>query len=129
VRHVARHASHVLHCRTCRLKLALLLAVALLFAFASAAHAGGSNGQTDCSNTAGVIVAANIKRLSWLLTAPTTNSATVYVGFSSAVTTAGATRGIPIDAGGVFSDSTYTGDVYCIVAAGTQPLIYGETTR
>ncbi len=86
----------------------------------------GTNASVTCSTTATLLLSANAKRRSFLILAPPTNTVTVYVGFSSGVTTS---NGIPLNASNNLSDNTYVGAVYCIVASGTAPLIAGETKR
>jgi hypothetical protein len=82
--------------------------------------------QVTCATTATLALAANGKRRSLTLIAPASNTAVVYVGFTSAVTT---TTGIPVSPGTGLNDSTYIGTIYCRVAAATQPLSVGETAR
>lgn len=87
---------------------------------------GATNASVTCNNTATLLLAANAKRRSFLIVAPPTNTVTVYVGFSSGVTTG---NGIPLNASNNLSDNTYVGALYCIVATGTASLIATETKR
>ncbi len=113
--------------------LALVLVLLLLPAGAGAQYTtlqpdavNGTNTQVSCGTSATLALAANGRRRSSSLVTPATNSATVFSGFNSSLTTA---NGIAVSAGAAVNDNTYVGAYYCIVAAGTQTLAVGETFR
>lgn len=87
----------------------------------------GTSDEITCSSVSPTTVLnANSKRRSFLIVAPPTNTATVYVGFSNTMTIV---NGIPLNANNSLSDSTYVGAVYCLVESGTAKLIASETKR
>lgn len=88
----------------------------------------GSSTEVSCGTSATLLLAANSKRRSWVTVAPPSNTTTVYVGFSTSVTTSGANRGIPLNANNTVSDNTYVGAIYCISTVAT-PLIIASTNR
>lgn len=110
----------------------------LLLAFTLTEYAGAAtisispdastatNVSVTCANTATLLLAGNGKRRSWVALAPPTNTITVYIGFSSGVTTS---NGLAMNANNTLSDNTYVGAVYCIAASATSPLIVAETSR
>lgn len=79
-----------------------------------------------CTTSATIALASNSTRRSWLIVSPPTNTATVYIGFSTSLTTA---NGIPMNANNSLFDDTYVGRIYCIVASGTAPITVSETKR
>jgi len=85
-----------------------------------------TNVSVSCASTATLLLAANGKRRSFVILAPPTNTITVYVGFSTSVSTS---NGLAMNANNTLSDNTYVGNVYCIVATTTTPLIVAETAR
>lgn len=121
-------------CRKCKLgryalALALLLVVVLLVnvaAFAQLATDININqSANNCGAAAQLIFAANGKRQSFLIVANAANTASIFIGKNSAVTTS---NGIPIAPGQNFSDNSYIGTWYCIAAANQNFTAY-ETTR
>ncbi len=86
----------------------------------------GTTTAVTCNATPTLALAQNSTRRSFLLTAPSTNTTTVYVGFNSSITTTGT---VALNANGFMSDNTYIGAVYCIVSSGTAVLNVAETKR
>lgn len=106
--------------------LAMLLTVWPNLQFANAQLAQTlTTASVTCGTSATSLLVANGKRQSVLFIAPSSNGATVFVG-NAGVTTA---NGIPIPAGQNYSDNTFVGGYFCIVAAATQPLTVIESTR
>lgn len=107
--------------------LILLLIVAPALAISITPDANtGSQARVACGTTATTLLAPNGKRRSFVVVAPSTNTATAYVGFTSGVTTS---NGIPLAANNTLSDNTYVGKVWCIVSSGTVDLIVSYTSR
>src|SRR5439155_9851714 len=78
--------------------------------FTDAAN-GNQTAPTCATGTSAIALAANTKRRSFSVRADVANTANVYIGFTSGLTTA---NGTPLAAGDAISDDTYYGDVYCI---------------
>jgi hypothetical protein len=81
-----------------------------------------------CTTTPTAALAANAKRRTAILLAPSTNTASVWFGFRNTISPAAKTA-IPLPAGIMYTDDTYVGAYYCATGSGTQELITGEITR
>lgn len=82
--------------------------------------------RVTCNTTSSVALAANSKRRAFVFVAPANNSVTVYIGFSSSVTSS---NGLPLNNNNTLSDNTYYGAVYCVTASSSSDVIVGETSR
>lgn len=72
------------------------------------------------STVAILLAASNTSRKSILISNNGSGAFSIFLGSTAAVTTGGATMGIKVTAGGVYSDSgedCYTGDIYAIGSA------------
>jgi hypothetical protein len=88
--------------------------------------ATGTQASITCLTTATTVLASNTNRRSWTAKSPTGNTADLFVGLTSGVTTA---NGLPVGVGGSVDDDSYTGAVFCIVASGTQNLRVLEVSQ
>jgi len=86
----------------------------------------GTYGQTTVSTTATLVVGADTTRQSVLVQNLSAN-VPAYVGFDNTVTAA---NGVQVPAGGgVYSDDSFTGDVYVIAESGTVDIRHQEVTQ
>lgn len=110
----------------------IIVALALLACLAPYVAAqsdvtGGSVSAKTCTGTSSTLRSVDPKIRSWVLQGPPTQTATVYVSFSSpAVADASS---LTLDSGGKISDVGYTGPLYCITAGTSQTITYSETHR
>ena len=86
----------------------------------------GSYDSTAVSTSATLVVAADTDRQSVLVQNLSTDTP-AYVGFDNAVTAASGVR-VPAG-GGVYSDDSFTGDIYVIAESGTVDIRHQEVTR